>query len=82
MTDIAQKTGQFVKPAETPNDEKKKRSPDVALYGRLPTEADDDPRDIICSKFSYSNNDDSVFQLPNDYCIELPRLEPPKTPKL
>ena len=81
MTDIAQKTGQFVKPAETPNDENKKRSPDVALYGRLPTEADDDPRDILGSKLSNSDNDDSVFQLPNEYCIELPRLESPKTPK-
>ena len=81
MTDIAQKTGQFVKPAETPSDENKKQSPDVALYGRLPTEADDDPRDILRSNLSNSDNNDSVFQLPNEYCIELPRLESPNTPK-
>ena len=77
MTDIAQKTSQFVKPAETPNDDSKKREPDVALYGRLPTEADDDPRDILGSKLSNSDNDDSVFQMP----IDPPRLESPKTPK-
>ena len=83
MTDIASKTSPIVKPAETPViDDGKRREPDVALYGRLPTEADDDSREILFSKYSNSDNDDSVFQLPNDFCIEMPRLESPKTPKL
>lgn len=82
MTDIASKASPLVKPTETPNDENKRREPDIALYGRLPTDADDESRETLCPKLSVSDNDDSVFQLPNEYCIEMPRLESPKTPKI
>ena len=87
MTDIASKTNPIVKTLENPMiDESKRQESDVALYGRLPTEADDDSsRDILLSRYSNSDNDDSVFHLPNDFCIDIPkdvpRNESPKTPR-
>ena len=82
MTDIASKTSPIIKSLENPLiDESKRQESDVALYGRLPTDADDESRDILLSRNSNSDNDDSVFHLPNDFCIDVVRNESPKTPR-
>ncbi|KAK3600687.1 hypothetical protein CHS0354_029551, partial [Potamilus streckersoni] len=41
-------------------------------------EADDDSSDMLLSKNSYNDNDDSVFQLPGEYCIDGSKESPPQ----
>ncbi|XP_053395427.1 uncharacterized protein LOC128555816 [Mercenaria mercenaria] len=76
MTDLASKSGPFPnqKIEETVFHENKKDN--IALYSRLPTEADDESRDLLLSKTSTSDCDDSVFS------AETPKLESPATPKI
>ena len=76
MTDLAFKSGPYLnqKVDETPLNENKKDN--IALYSRLPTEADDDSRDLLLSKTSTSDCEDSVFS------TDTPKLESPATPKI
>ncbi|XP_060605945.1 uncharacterized protein LOC132758347 [Ruditapes philippinarum] len=75
MTDLAFKSGPFLnqKVEETPLNGNKKEN--IALYSRLPTEADDESRDLL-SKTSTSDYEDSVFS------TDTPKLESPATPKI
>ena len=88
MTDLAVKSNKFTnsKTMESSFTETRKLvyGNDTSVYGRLPTETDDELRENLLIKNSNSNsdNDDSVFQLPNEYCIEAPtQVESPLSPK-
>ena len=86
MTDLASKSNSYnpKTTVETSFNETRKLGNDTSLYGRLPTETDDETQEFLLSKTSNScsDNDDSVFQLSNEYCIDPPYVESPKTPKI
>ncbi|KAL4236573.1 hypothetical protein ACF0H5_004958 [Mactra antiquata] len=85
MTDLATKSGPYPgqKVEETTFIETTKKEERVSsLYARLPTEADEESHELLLSKnsnsFSYSDNDDSVFQ--NSPSTPTPTLKAPESP--
>ncbi|XP_060558866.1 uncharacterized protein LOC132719143 [Ruditapes philippinarum] len=76
MTDLAHKSGPFQGQKQEETSFHNFKRDNAALYGRLPTEVDDESHDLLLSKTSTSDYEDSVFS------TETSKLESPATPKI
>ncbi|XP_045156930.2 uncharacterized protein LOC123523309 [Mercenaria mercenaria] len=76
MTDLASKSGLFPNQKTQETEFRENKKDDLALYSRLPTEADDESPDLLLSKTSTSDYEDPVFN------PETTKLECPRTPKI